>query len=108
MGGDCFPNTRRLSEAEYGRVCGLVTLHLARLGTEARIPVEVSDKRQICEARGKTEPYGDVDVIVARRDDIPDMDIVLGVIDGTREVATKSSQTVQATTVLMVASNSAT
>ena len=82
MGGDSFPNTRRLSEAEYGRVCGLVTRHLARLGTEARIPVEVSDKRQICEARGKTEPYGDVDVIVARRDDIPDpdMDIVLGVI----------------------------
>ena len=81
MGGDCFPNTRRLSEAEYGRVCGLVTRHLARLGAEARIPVEVSDKRQICEARGKTEPYGDVDVIVARRDDIPDMDIVLGVIE---------------------------
>lgn len=65
MGGDAFPNTGRLSEEEYERVCGLISGFLRSRGIQFAIPVEVSDKAEICRARGKAEPYGDVDVIVA-------------------------------------------
>ena len=51
MGGDAFPNTCRLSEEEYKRICDLVK-HVVnqekfkeiRLG----IPVEVIDKASSC------------------------------------------------------------
>jgi len=66
MGGDSFPDTRRLSETEYVRVCEIISDCLRDQEVEFNIPVEVLDKSEICAARGKTEPYGDVDVIVAR------------------------------------------
>ena len=67
MGGDAFPNTSRLSEEEYKRICDLVK-HIVnqekfneiRLG----IPVEVKDKASLCIEMGKGDPYGDVDIII--------------------------------------------
>ena len=65
MGGDSFPNTERLSEEEYQRTCGVISLCLSeQTALEFRIPVEVADKAEICRLRGKEKPYGDVDVIV--------------------------------------------
>jgi len=66
MGGDAFPNTGRLSEEKYERVCDLIAGFLKSRGIQFAIPVEVVDKAEICRARGKAEPYGDVDVIVAK------------------------------------------
>jgi len=68
MGGDAFPNTERLSEAEYKRVCTAITRNLEYQKLKFAFPVEVSDKAEICRQRGKEKPYGDVDVIVANDD----------------------------------------
>lgn len=65
MGGDSFPETERLSEEEYQRTCEVISDCLReQTGLEFRIPVEVSDKAEICGLRGKEKPYGDVDIIV--------------------------------------------
>jgi len=68
MGGDAFPNTERLSEPEYKRVCAVITRTLENLQIKFAFPVEVSDKAEICRQRGKEKPFGDVDVIVALDD----------------------------------------
>ena len=70
MGGNSFPETQRLSESEYTRICQLITKYLTKIGVEHRIPVEVLDKAEICAVRGMTEPYGDVDVIVAQQNEV--------------------------------------
>ena len=81
MGGDAFPNTKRLSEEEYVRVCEQIVDCLRGMGLEFIIPVEVKDKAEICRQRGKDKPYGDVDIIVARKVDIDTDDVVMKVID---------------------------
>ena len=80
MGGDAFPNTERLSEAEYYRVCQVISTSLNNLEIEYIIPVEVSDKHEICKVRGKNKPYGDVDVIVAKNNIHDEKDVVNEVI----------------------------
>ena len=70
MGGNSFPETQRLSESEYTRMCQLITKYLTKIGVDHRIPVEVLDKAEICAVRGMTEPYGDVDVIVAQQNEV--------------------------------------
>ena len=74
MGGDAFPETLRLSEGEYDRICKVVKTVFddnINLG-ENRIgfPVEVKDKKSLCQEIGKGNPYGDVDVIVGMENDI--------------------------------------
>ena len=64
MGGDAFPNTERVSEAEYQRVKKEVLNLLAAMDVQVGVPVEVSDKASLCLARGKDRPYGDVDFLV--------------------------------------------
>jgi len=81
MGGDCFPNTERLSEAEYNRICDLISSWLESHDFQFIIPVEVSDKKEICRVRGKEKPYGDVDVIVARNVELKDEDLAKLLID---------------------------
>ena len=76
MGGDAFPDTERLSEAEYARICGEVRLVLDTALVRYGVPVEVADKAEICRERGKDKPYGDVDVIIANDDQIKRLDIV--------------------------------
>ena len=82
MGGNSFPNTCRLSEKEYNRVCGLITNHFAEKEFEVVIPVEIKDKEQISRTQGNIDPYGDVDVIIARQYGVKDMDIVIEMIEG--------------------------
>ena len=76
MGGDAFPDTERLSEAEYARICGEVRLVLDTALVRYGVPVEVADKAEICRERGKDKPYGDVDVIIAIGDQNKRLDIV--------------------------------
>ena len=82
MGGDCFPNTQRLSEAEYIRICGLITSWLENHDFKFIIPVEVSDKEGICRVRGKEKSYGDVDVIVGRNIDENIANLLINVLGG--------------------------
>ena len=44
MGGDAFPNTERLSEEEYERMCDLIAGFLRSRDIQFAIPVEVADK----------------------------------------------------------------
>ena len=81
MGGDAFPDTERLSEEEYVRVCQQISVCLRDLGLEFIIPVEVKDKAEICRLRGKDKPYGDVDFIVARNENIDTEEVVRKVIE---------------------------
>ena len=76
MGGNCFLNAQRLSEAEYIRICGLITSCLENHNFQFIIPVEVSDKEEICKVRGNEKPYGDVDIIVGRNVKVKDETIV--------------------------------
>ena len=80
MGGDAFPNTERLSEEEYERLCDLISGFLRSRGVQFAIPVEVADKAEICRARGKAEPYGDVDVIVAKSGEAEDKVLIQEII----------------------------
>ena len=68
MGGDAFPSTQRLSEAEYQRVVERILVVVEDRGVRARPPVEVADKAELCLARGKDRPYGDVDILLALED----------------------------------------
>jgi len=68
MGGDAFPNTKRLSESEYARICEVIRSTLETAGVRFGFPVEVKDKAEVCKQRGKVDPYGDVDVIIAHDD----------------------------------------
>ena len=80
MGGNSFPETQRLSESEYTRICQLITKYLTKIGVEHRIPVEVLDKAEICAVRGMTEPYGDVDVIVAQQNEVSILPLFLEIL----------------------------
>lgn len=80
MGGDAFPNTGRLSEEEYERLCDLISGFLRSRAIQFAIPVEVADKAEICRTRGKAEPYGDVDVIVAGKGEFEDKKLVQEII----------------------------
>ena len=64
MGGDAFPDTSRLTEAEYQRLVQEVLQVLRSRGLQAGVPVEVLDKAELCRERGRDRPYGDVDFIV--------------------------------------------
>ena len=86
MGGSAFPETERLSEAEYKRICSLLGDYLTQISVAFRIPVEVLDKAEICSARGLDRPYGDVDVIVAADDDVTTV-----VVDGLQRLLGSSS-----------------
>ena len=81
MGGDAFPDTRRLSEEEYERMCDLISGFLGTRGLQFSIPVEVADKAEICRARGKTQPYGDVDVIVAGSPELEASELVREIME---------------------------
>jgi len=96
MGGDCFPNTKRLSEDEYVRICGIITSWLENHDFQFVIPVEVSDKKEICRSRGKEEPYGDVDVIVARNEKVKDENVaqlLIDVLEGRQDEINKNDST---------------
>ena len=96
MGGDCFLNTQRLSEAEYIRICGLITSWLETHDYKFIIPVEVSDKEEICRVRGKEKPYGDVDVIVGRNVSVEDENIanlLINVLGGKHDEIYKNDST---------------
>ena len=86
MGGDSFPNTERLSEEEYRRICDVISECLkAQKDLDFRIPVEVKDKEEICRLRGKDRPYGDVDIILGVSDKNTNrLDVVKQVIEAVR------------------------
>merc|ERR1712061_53600 len=96
MGGDAFPDTRWLSEEEYERMCDLISGFLGTRGLQFSIPVEVADKAEICRARGKTQPYGDVDVIVARSPELEASELVreiMELVGGRKEEILKNDST---------------
>jgi hypothetical protein len=64
MGGNAFPDTERLSETEYQRIASQVLELLKKRNLDCGAPVEIADKAELCRARGKERPYGDVDIIV--------------------------------------------
>ena len=69
MGGDAFPDTERLSRKEYDRKCQELGEVLTSLGLKYGFPAEVADKAEICQERGKKDPYGDIDVIIGLDDE---------------------------------------
>jgi len=64
MGGSAFPDTERLSETEYQRIVSQVLEFLKKRNLDCGAPVEIADKAELCRARGKERPYGDVDIII--------------------------------------------
>lgn len=64
MGGSAFPDTERLSEGEYQRIVKQVLEVLNQRNLKCGAPVEIADKAELCRARGKEKPYGDVDIII--------------------------------------------
>jgi len=64
MGGNAFPDTERLSETEYQRIVSQVLEWLKKRNLDCSAPVEIADKAQLCRARGKERPYGDVDILI--------------------------------------------
>ncbi|XP_023349837.1 uncharacterized protein LOC111718463 isoform X2 [Eurytemora carolleeae] len=81
MGGDAFPNTERLDEAEYARITQMISAYLSDIDCKVAIPVEISDKDDLCRKRGKSRPYGDVDVIVGNQEGTDRMKIASGISD---------------------------
>ena len=96
MGGDAFPDTLRLSEVEYQRICRQIktvfdcniNLDKNRIG----FPVEVKDKETLCQEMGKGNPYGDVDVVVGMESDVEKLkliDLLKKSLGATEETYTK-------------------
>ena len=100
MGGDAFPDTVRLTESEYKRICELIMskIHNSGMnGIRIGFPVEVQDKEDLCHKMGKGSPYGDVDFMVGVDDESKKAEIIallkaaLGVIS---EASTKNQRNV--------------
>lgn len=83
MGGDSFPETRRLTEEEYKRICENITvvIHESEMnGIRLGFPVEVKDKAELCLNTGKRDPYGDVDVIIGIDDESQKLETINSLI----------------------------
>ena len=98
MGGDAFPDTVRLTESEYKRICELITcvIHNSGInGVRTGFPVEVQDKEELCHKLGKGSPYGDVDFMVGVDDESKKAEIIAVLkeaLGATSEASTRKSK----------------
>ena len=79
MGGDAFPDTCRLTEDEYQRICENIRTVIDETGVRGihiGFPVEVKDKAELCQNMGKGAPYGDVDVIIGADNEAEKLELI--------------------------------
>ena len=80
MGGDSFPNTLRLTEEEYERICQIIKSvfddNCDVKHNRIWFPVEVKNKEELCQTMGKGNPYGDVDVIIGMENDVEKLRLI--------------------------------
>ena len=80
MGGDAFPDTLRLTEEEYQRVCQIIKSvfddNCDVKHNRIWFPVEVKNKEELCQTMGKGNPYGDVDVIIGMENDVEKLRLI--------------------------------